>query len=184
MQSLSEVFSESTTAIDISQSGSAKKIVDHLRSKHLPRFHDKFPNAQHEDIEDSFQDSAEKVLKEKPTCEKEMERLFNKHMDENLSSIRKKKRSINKKLSCIKSIKSQLDGHESFDELMKRAEKILTGKERKIIAMCSQGKSVRHIGKEMEISPASAWRALNNGIDKIRLSHGMKSRHLDIRKRK
>ena len=47
--------------------------------------------------------------------------------------------------------------------------------------MCSQGKSVRSIGTELKMSSATAWRLLNSAIDKIRMSHGMRSRHMDRR---
>jgi len=143
--------------------------VDHLKEKHVSHFYEKFPNVQYEDVEDAFDEAKEKNGKQ---IKKEMENI--------LSGLNKKKKGIKKNLSCVKAIKSVADG-ESLSSLIKRASKTLTSQEKKVVTMCSQGKSVRHIGKELDMSSATAWRVLNSAIDKIRMSHGMRSRHMDRR---
>ena len=143
--------------------------VDHLKEKHVSHFYEKYPNVQYEDVEDAFDEAKEKNGKQ---IKKEMEKI--------LSGLNKKKRGIKKNLSCVKAIKAVADG-ESLSSLIKRASKTLTSQERKVVSMCSQGKSVRNIGKELNMSAATAWRVLNSAIDKIRMSHGMRSRHMDRR---
>jgi DNA-binding CsgD family transcriptional regulator len=156
-------------------------LAKHMRQKHLERFIEKFPDVQSKDMEDAFQNAIKKIMKEKPDSEKSAEILFAKSMEENLSDVSRNKRHVRGNLSCIKRIKSSAEG--SIQEIMKRAESLLTGKEKKILDMCSQGKSVRVMAQETGMSHPTAWRTLNSAIDKIRMSHGMKPRHKDIRKK-
>lgn len=151
-----------------------EKIVLRLKEKYTNYFRNKFPKAQHEDIEEALEDSSKKVHESRPDSESSVEKLFKKEAKNILSDLAKKKRKANKNLSCVKALK--IPG--SISSLMKRAERMLTSQERKIIEMCSQGRSVRSIGSELGISAATAWRALNHGLDKIRLSHGIKSRKM------
>ncbi|NBT57409.1 hypothetical protein EBT16_01355 [bacterium] len=175
-----ELISESTLASeDLSRKSSLER---HMREKHLVRFIDKFPNVQHEDMENAFRDAVRKVLKEKPDSERSAEKIFAKSMEESLSEIPKRKRHIKKSLSCVKLIKSP--SGESIPDMIQRAEKILTGKEKKVLGMCSQGKSVRLIAKETGMSHPTVWRTLNSAIDKIRMSHGIRPRYKDVRKNK
>jgi DNA-binding CsgD family transcriptional regulator len=154
----------------------------HMRQKHLENFIERFPDIQHEDMENAFRDAVKKVLREKPDSQKSAEKIFKKTMEESLSDAQKNKRNIKKNLSCLKLIKSSAEG--SIASIMKRAERILTGKERKILDMCSKGKSVRAIAHETGMSHPTAWRTLNSAIDKMRMSHGMRPRHKDVRKRR
>jgi len=154
---------------------SAKSLhIGHLKEKYAAHFYDKFPKAQYEDIEEALNDSFEKVSVGKHDA-KTAENLFKKMVDESLSSVNRKKRTAKKSLSCVKVLKSL---GSDMPSLIKRAERILTSQEKKVIEMCSQGRSVRFIGSELGISAATAWRALNHGLDKIRLSHGIKSRKM------
>lgn len=152
----------------------------HMRQRHLGDFIEKFPDVQHEDMEVAFRDAVKKVLKEKPDSERSAEKIFAKAMEEGLSDVNKNKKHVKKSLSCVKLIKSSAEG--SISSIMKRAEKILTGKERKILDMCSKGKSVRAIAQETGMSHPTAWRTLNSAIDKMRMSHGIRPRHKDLRR--
>lgn len=153
-----------------------------MRQKHLNHFIEEFPDAQHEDMEVAFRNAVKKVLKERPETEKSAEKIFKKAMKEGLSDLHRNKRRIKKNLSCVKLIKST--SNESVPLMIKRAEKILTGKEKKVLGMCSQGKSVRSIAKDTDMSHPTVWRTLNSAIDKIRMSHGIRPRYKDIRKNK
>lgn len=167
------------TAEDLAGKSALQK---HMRRKHLNHFIEEFPDVQHEDMEIAFRNAVKKVLKEKPETEKSAEKTFKKAMEEGLSDLHKNKRRIKKNLSCVKLIRSTSD--ESIPSIIKRAEKILTGKEKRVLGMCSQGKSVRSIAKETDMSYPTVWRTLNSAIDKIRMSHGIKPRYKDIRKNK
>lgn len=175
-----ELISESTLAAeDLSKRSALER---HMRNKHLGHFIEMFPNVQYEDMDNAFRDAVRKVLKEKPDSQRSAEKKFAKAIKEGLSEIHKKKRHIKKSLSCVNFIKSP--SGESIPDIIKRAEKILTGKEKKVLGMCSQGKSVRSIAKETDMSHPTVWRTLNSGIDKIRMSHGIRPRYKDIRKNK
>jgi len=154
-----------------------EKLLGHMRSSHLCAFKEKFPNAQHGDIEEAFESAVEEIMREKPRTEDSVERMFTRSMEKSLSELVKGKRGLKKKLSCVGAVKKMGD----LDSLMKRAEKILTGREIRILRMCSQGKSVRVISSEVGASFPTVWRDLNSAIDKLRISHGMKSRHKDRR---
>lgn len=152
-------------------------LLEELKKKYLKMFYRKFPKIQYEDIEEAFHETTSKIINEKPKSEKKIETLFKKLMIQNLSEFSNKKRKVRKNLSCVKVIKSSL-GYDQMSSLMRRVEKLLTPQEKSVIELCVQGKPVRTIGKELNISAATAWRSLNSAIDKIRLSHGMKSRKL------
>lgn len=143
-----------------------------MKEKYVAHFYEKFPKIQYDDVEDAFEE-AKASAKDQKNIKKEMERI--------LSDLNKKKKGIKKNLSCVKVIKSAMGDESPVSSLIKRAHRILTSQERKVLSMCSQGKSVRVIGKELEMSPVTAWRVLNSAIDKIRVSHGMRSRHMDRR---
>lgn len=152
-------------------------LLDELKKKYLKMFYRKFPKVQYEDIEEAFHETANKIINEKPKSEKKIENIFKKLMIQNLSDLSCRKRKVRKNLSCMKAIKSSL-GSDQLGVLMRRVEKLLTSQEKSILNLCVQGKPVRTIGKELNISGATAWRSLNSAIDKIRLSHGIKSRKL------
>jgi len=152
-------------------------LLEQLKNKYLKTFYKKFPRVQYEDIEEAFKETVDKIIKEKIKSEKKIESVFKKIMLQNLSNLSAKKRNIRKNLSCVKVIKSSV-GLDRMSEIMRRVEKILTPQEKQVIDLCVKGKSVRSIGKELNLSPVTAWRSLNSAIDKIRLSHGMKSRKL------
>jgi len=173
------VLSESTTGDEVSWSKADLSKL--MREKILGDFAERFPDVQHEDMEEAFRKAIKKIAKEKISSKKTAERMFEKAMEEELSQIGGKKRNIRKNLSCIKHIKVSADS--SISSAIKRAERILTTKEKKVLEMCSRGKSVRSIASELGISHPTAWRVLNSAIDKIRMSHGIRPRHKDIRKR-
>ena len=123
-------------------------------------------------------DALSDVRKAKPSDKESAERVFKKKLKSHLSKASGRKRGARKNLSCVKSIK--VSGEE-LKSLLRRADKILSSNERKVLELCSKGESVRSIGPNMGMSFATAWRTLNSAIDKIRISHGMKSRHMDRR---
>lgn len=166
-----EVFSESSFV---------KNIEKNMSNKIIGKFYDSTPHAQYDDVEDAFKDAVGAVNKAKPESEQMARSLINKEMKKNLSVFKSKKRDVQKNLSCIKSIKKSINSGASLDELMRRSDKMLTNLERRVLRMCSEGMSVRRMGLELDISSASAWRALNSGIDKLRLSYGMKPRGLGL----
>lgn len=150
-------------------------LLNHLKEKYVKFFYNKFPKIQYEDIQEAFEDTTKKIIEEKPKSKSKIENLFKKTMLQFLSNLSKKKNKIRKNLSCVKVVKSS---GKSIGELMRRAEKILTHREKEIIEMCSNGKSVREISKQLNISHPTVWRSLNSGLDKLRVSYGMKSRKL------
>jgi len=152
-----------------------KSFLETLKNKYVKIFYNKFPKIQYEDIQEAFDETIKKILEEKPKTQKKIEQLFKKNMHQNLSAYSKRKKDFKKNLSCLKSVKMT---NQSIKELMRRSERLLTSQEKKIIEMCSQGKTVRAMAKEINLSPATTWRVLNIALDKIRLSHGIKSRKL------
>jgi DNA-binding CsgD family transcriptional regulator len=150
----------------------------------VPKYYEKYTNVQYEDVEEAFKDAVKAAIKKKPASEGSVKKAIAKEMEKTLSAVNRKKKGIGRSLSCVKAIKaavSDKDGNKPISDLMKRASRILTNQEIKVLRMCSDGKSVRSIGSELGISYPTAWRTLNSAIDKIRMSHGMRSRHLDRR---
>ena len=175
----SGVLSESTTQ-EAKSRPTKKELLDllgKLKEKYTKHFYEKFPKAQYDDVEEAIRSSIEKTLDGDHVSSYSAGKFFKRSVHDSLSGLHAKKRKAKKNLSCVKVLKS-LGSESSLSSLMKRAEKILTSQERKIIGMCSQGKSVRAIGYELGISSATAWRSLNDGLDKIRLSHGIRPRKL------
>lgn len=173
---------------NVSNEFSVKKFVKHakrnLKAKQVEKLSEKHPNIQYEDIEEAFEEAIKKMLENKPDNEASAQKMLRKALEEEIGRLRGKKKSASKNLSCIKAIKSELGDNAPIHQLMRRAEKVLTAQEKKVLKLCAQGKSVRAIGQELKISFPTAWRALNSGVDKIRVCHGMRSRHKDLRKRK
>ena len=104
-------------------------------------------------------------------------------MERHLSEVNKKKKGIRKSLSCVQAVKRSLGSSQSVSEVIRRAEKSLTSQEKKVVTMCSEGKPVRKIAEEIGTSFPTAWRILNSALDKIRMSHGMRPRNLDLRRK-
>lgn len=155
-----------------------------LRGDLVSKYYEKYPNVQYEDVEEAFEDAAKEAAKKKPDTESSAKRMISKGMEKTLSAINKKKKGIGRNLSCVKAIKAAVSdeqGNKPISSLMKRASKVLTNQEIRVMRMCSDGKSVRSIGSELGVSYPTAWRILNSAIDKIRMSHGIRSRHLDRR---
>lgn len=173
------LLSESSQPADFR--AAVRKAEKELKGSYVKKLYDKFPKIQYSDVEEAFDDAVEEVKKGKERSESATKRAILKGMERNLSGINKKKRKAGKSLSCIKAIKSSLSNGQSISDLMKRAEKILTSQELKVVSMCSEGKPVRKIAEELGTSFPTAWRTLNSAIDKIRVSHGMRPRHLDRR---
>ena len=160
-----------------------EKNIKQIKSNLISYFSNKFPKIQHDDIEEAFLESIvklDKKIKNFSDLKIKLKKLINKE----LINVSNNKKQIKKNLSCVKIIKKSIDKNqdaESVSKLIKRAERMLTSQEKKILHLCCQGKSVRAIGQELKISAPTAWRTLNSAIDKIRLSYGFKSRHKDIR---
>jgi len=143
-----------------------KQIIN--ENNHVLVFCDKFPKVQHKDVEESFENAYKKVKKMKLSPEKEEEKI-KEEMENSLIEISKNKKKIKKQLSCVKSVKFS-----ASSDSIEKAEKILTSQEKKIIKMCVEGKSVRKIASNMDVSYTTVWRILNSAIDKIRVFNGIK----------
>lgn len=174
------VISESTS-VETLDSKDLKKLLKKASKSHRPHFGSKYPDLQTSDINDALEEAAKETKKAKPSTEKTAKRMFKKKADRILSGMKGRKKEIKKNLSCVKALKMPSD--KPISHLAKRAESMLTSQERKVLELCSQGRSVRSIGEEIGKSFPTAWRILNSAIDKIRMSHGMGSRHKDVRKK-
>lgn len=153
----------------------------HLFQKHVLNLSKKYPQVRNCDIEDSILESLSSLIKKKPKNKSSANKLFKKIVEENLNEIIKKGKKTKRKLSCLKSIKSfSLKGID-IDEIIGKAKGILTNKEKTTLQLCASGHSVRQISKIINVSFSTAWRILNKGLDKVRISHGMKSRYKDKR---
>jgi uncharacterized protein YerC len=176
-----ETISESANAPDIKRA--VRKIAKELRGSYIEKLYHKFPKIQYRDIEDAFDEAMGEVKKNPPSSEAAAKKAIRGRMEKILSVANKKNRSTGKSLSCVKAVKSVMGSGKSIKDLTRRAEKMLTSQELKVITMCSEGKPVRSIAKEIGTSFPTAWRILNSALDKIRVSHGMKPRHMDRRGR-
>lgn len=174
-----EVISESISA-DTLDSKSLRRLLKRFVRDNKSHFDSKYPNLLKSDIEEAMEEAAKEVRKEKPSSEKSAKRMFKKKTQQILSGNKTRKKEIKKSLSCVKALK--LPSDKPISHLARKAEGMLTAQERKVLELCSQGKSVRSIGQEIGKSFPTAWRVLNSAIDKIRMSHGMGSRHKDIRR--
>jgi DNA-binding CsgD family transcriptional regulator len=160
-----------------------KRVEKEIKGSYLKRLYDRFPRVQHGDVEDAFDDAVRKTRKKEYASASSAKKAIRKEMEKSLSEINKRKRATGKSLSCVKSVKAALGDGQSMAELIRRADKILTAQEMKVVRMCSEGKPVRKIAEEIGTSFPTAWRILNSALDKIRVSYGMKPRHLDRRGR-
>lgn len=183
-----DILHESAQAAGDFNLRSFTKSTSALKSQYVSSFEIKYPNAQIKDIEEAFDESLEKTSKSKPESASAFKRSLKKHMDSTLSKHKTKRNEAKKNLSCISAIKSvsAVGEYENkpIAELMKKALGTLTSKEKRVMELCSQGKSVRGIGSEMGVSFPTAWRILNSAVDKIRVFHGIRPRHKDIRRKK
>lgn len=148
---------------------------------HVSRLHDRHPSAQRCDVEKAVRQALKELPKKKPADQGSAKRMLARLADSALRSMKGDRKDARKSLSCIKSIKGLALSGKNLDSLMDRAGSILTANERKVLELCSRGHSVREIGSEMGISFPTAWRILNSAVDKVRISHGIKSRHMDKR---
>lgn len=155
-----------------------------LKGGYLKRLYERFPKIQYGDIEEAFDEAMEDVKKGPARSESAIRKALRRRMEKILSGVNSRKRDAKKSLSCVQAVKASLKTGQSVHELMKKAERLLTNQESKVLRMCSEGKPVRKIAEEIGTSFPTAWRTLNSALDKIRMSHGMKPRHLDVRKRK
>lgn len=178
---------ESEPAITISESASTdeaknavRRVERDLKGPYLKRLYERFPNVQKVDIDEAFRQAKRKFGKSESASDSSIKRKIVRDMEKRLAKANRAKRDASKNLSCVKNIKSSLG--KGTAEVMKRAEKILTGREMKAFQMCSEGRPVRKMAGDLGVSFPTAWRMLNSAIDKIRVSYGMKPRHLDIRK--
>lgn len=169
-----EVLSEGVEAFDhraFVRKNKSKSALD----RHVRKFSDGHPSLQRCDVEDAVLAALKEVSKKKPSTEESAKRLFGKQVKSLLGKVR---RAPSKNLSCLKAIKSSKS---DLERMVSRAGKILTSNERRALDLCSDGHPVRKIGEMMGVSFPTAWRILNSAIDKVRISHGMKSRHKDRR---
>jgi predicted DNA-binding protein (UPF0251 family) len=149
--------------------------------KHVRDFSLKYPSARRCDVEDSISEALSKIAKDKPSNSKAATRALKKRVDAMLSEIQKKSKDAKRSISCLKSVKSfSLKGLD-LNGIIGKAKGILTSSERTALELCSSGHSVREMGSITGVSFPTAWRTLNRALDKVRISHGMKSRHCDKR---
>lgn len=174
-----EVISESASA-EVLDSKSLRKLMKKVVDNSKSHFDSKYPDIQRSEIEEAMEEAAKEVRKKKPQSDKAAKTMFKKNVDKILSGSKIRKKEIKKNLSCIKALKMPSD--KPISHITKKAEGMLTAQERRVLELCSQGKSVRSIGEDIGKSFPTAWRILNSAIDKIRMSYGMRSRNKDIRK--
>lgn len=158
-----------------------RRVEKELKGTYLKKLYDRFPRIQHGDVEDAFDEAVRKTKKKEYASASSAKKAIRKEMEKSLAEINRRKRAAGKSLSCVKSVKASLGDGQSMADLMRRAEKMLTAQEMKVVKMCSEGKPVRKIAEEIGTSFPTAWRVLNSALDKIRVSHGMRPRHLDRR---
>lgn len=163
--------------------GAVRKVEKELKGSYINRLYDRFPKIQYGDVEDAFDSAVAEVKKGAPKSESATKRAIRRIMEKNLSEANKKKKGIRKSLSCVQAVKRSLGANQSVSEIIRRAEKALTSQEKKVLTMCSEGKPVRKIAEEIGTSFPTAWRVLNSALDKIRISHGMRPRNLDVRRK-
>jgi DNA-binding NarL/FixJ family response regulator len=160
-----------------------RRVEKEIKGSYLKKLYERFPRVQHGDVEDAFDDAVKKTRKKKYASASSAKKAIRKEMEKSLSEINKKKRAAGKSLSCVKSVKATLGDGQSMSDLIRRADKILTTQEMKVVRMCSEGRPVRKIAEEIGTSFSTAWRILNFALDKIRVSYDMKPRHLDRRRK-
>jgi len=163
--------------------GAVRKVEKELKGSYIGKLYDRFPKIQYGDVEDAFDSAVAEVKKGSPKSESSTKRAIRKSMERHLSEVNKKKKGIRKSLSCVKAVKASLGSHDSVSEIIRRAEKTLTSQEKRVLTMCSEGKPVRKIAEQIGTSFPTAWRTLNSALDKIRISHGMRPRNMDVRKK-
>lgn len=152
-----------------------------LFRSHVSKFHDRHPHLQRCDAEKAVKAALKEVARKKPASLGSAKRMLAKRAESALASMEGDRKGVKKSLSCIGSIKGLASSGKDLKSLLDRAGSILTANERKILELCSKGYSARRIAPEMGISFPTAWRILNSALDKVRISHGMKSRHMDKR---
>jgi DNA-binding NarL/FixJ family response regulator len=175
-----ETISESVAPAEIKRA--VRKIEKELKGSYIEKLYKKFPKIQYCDVEEAFDEAMEEVKKNPPPSETSAKRAMRKRMEKILAHTNSRKRGARKSLSCVGAVKSMVGAGGTVASLIKRAEKILTNQELKVISLCSEGKPVRKIAEEIGTSFPTAWRVLNSALDKIRVSHGMRPRNLDRRK--
>lgn len=148
---------------------------------HVRLFSKKYPSVRRCDVEDSVADSLKKIVGKEPKSLKSAKREFGRLVDSALSEISRRSKDARRSLSCLKSVKSLSVKGLNLDDLIGRAKGVLTSDERMSLELCSSGHSVREMGSIMGVSFPTAWRTLNRALDKVRVTHGMKSRHRDRR---
>lgn len=176
----SEVLSEASGDFDVAgfvrRNGSGS-----LFRNQVAKFHDRHPSFQRYEVEKAVRGALKEVGKKRPDGPGAAKRMLAKSVKSILDSVKGGRKDARKSLSCIKSIKGLASSGRDLESLINRAGSILTANERRSLELCSKGRSVREMGSEMGVSFPTAWRVLNSALDKLRISHGMKSRHMDKR---
>jgi DNA-binding NarL/FixJ family response regulator len=175
-----ETISEGAEPAEIRKA--VRKIEKELKGSYIDRLYSKFPKIQYADVEEAFDEAMKEVKKGKPTSEAAAKKAIRRKMEKILSQTNARKKVAGKSLSCVGAVKAAVGTGGTVADLIKKAAKILTSQELKVISLCSEGKPVRKIAEEIGTSFPTAWRVLNSALDKIRVSHGMRPRHLDRRK--
>lgn len=158
-----------------------RRFEKEIKGDYLKRLYERFPRIQHGDVEDAFDEAVRKAKKKKHNSAAAAKKSIRGEMEKSLAGIHKMKRATGKSLSCVQAVKSSLGNGQSVADLMRRADRILTAQEMKVVRMCSEGQSVRKIAEDIGTSFSTAWRILNSALDKVRVSHGMRPRHMDRR---
>lgn len=160
----------------------ARRAEKELKGAYLRKLYERFPKIQHGDIEEAFDEAMAEVKKGPARSEAAMRKAIRRRMEKILAGMNRRKKGAKKSLSCVQAVKASLKSGQSVDDLMKKAQRILTSQESRVLKMCSEGKPVRKIAEEMGTSFPTAWRVLNAALDKLRVSHGLRPRHLDVRR--
>lgn len=155
-----------------------KSVESKLKSSMIKSIYEKFPRVQKMDVDKAFDDAVKIAKKKGHETLYSAKRAIRRQVEKELAEINKKRRGAKGSLSCVASVKSALKRNQPMEELIARAERILTGNELKVIRMCAEGKPVRKIAEEIGTSFPTAWRILNSGLDKMRVSNGMRPRHM------
>lgn len=167
-------------------------LVNYLKDYYISYFYNKFENLSLEDVEDAFQESISKLVKNKEPIRPghSIAQLFHFMMNNQLFSTHRRKVTRLRNMDKIKDSRSSIWKDEEIDDSMpsdlesaiKDAE--LTREEITTLRLSANGEGVRSIAEKLNVSNAKAWRILNKAIDKIRAVHKLPSRGLGIDKRK
>lgn len=166
-------------------------LVDYLKDFYTSYFYNKFENLTIQDVEDAFQESISKLVKNKEPIRPghSIAQLFHFIMNNELVNIHRNKIRRLRTISGLRDTRSSIWRDEEIDDSIPSdlesaiKDAGLTPREVSVLRLSAGGDGVRAIGEKLEISDTTAWRVLNKAIDKIRAIHKLPSRGLGINRR-